>query len=139
MSHRATLIDAGASTSEKDAAAVVEAIACLNRFTAAFNAGNLAGMDAELHFPHTMLFSAQELTWTKPGQHPTDLFESLHLQGWAYTQYERVEPVLASFEKVHFSVTYSRRRADCSVLPEHRNLWVVVRRSSKWGIVWRSY
>ena len=67
------------------AAVVAAASACLDRFTAAFNASDTRGMDAELHFPHTMLSGAQRLDWPAPGRHPVDFFDTLKASGWAST------------------------------------------------------
>ena len=94
---------------EPRAAEVDAASACLDRFTAAFNASDTSGMDAELHFPHVMLSGAQRLEWAEPGQHPHDFFEKLKATGWALTRYEKKEPVLVANDKVQFVVTYTRR------------------------------
>jgi hypothetical protein len=130
-------------SSKPEAQAQAEAIdaasACLDRFTAAFNASDAAGMDAELHFPHLMLSGAQRLDWASPGQHPADFFDQLKAAGWARTQYEKKEPVLAGSDKVHFVVTYTRRDAAGAVLSTHINLWIVVRAGGRWGIALRSY
>lgn len=115
------------------------ASACLDRFTAAFNAGDLAGMDTELHFPHTLLSGAQRLVWDSPGQHPSDFFEQLRATGWASTRYESKEALLASADKVHFVLTYTRRNASDEVLSTHHNLWIVTRLDDRWGIALRSY
>lgn len=115
------------------------ASACLDRFTAAFNASDLQGMDAELHFPHLMLSGAQRLDWPAPGQHPPDFFEKLKAAGWARTQYEKKEAVLVGNDKVHFVVTYTRRDAAGAVLSTHVNLWIVVRTEGRWRIALRSY
>jgi hypothetical protein len=140
VSELAALVAAGSGeTASAHPEAVSAALACLDRFTAAFNACDVAGMDAELHFPHTMLAGAEPLVWRGPGQHPQDLFASLKALGWAATRYEAREPVLAADDKVHVVVTYTRRRADGSILSEHRNLWVVTRLRGRWGIAWRSY
>jgi len=113
--------------------------ACLDRFTAAFNACDVAGMDAELHFPHTLLSGAQRLEWASPGQHPADFFDTLRATGWARTRYESKQPVLASGDKVHFVVAYTRRNARGETISTHHNLWVVTRREGRWGIALRSY
>ena len=139
MSELAALVAAGSGAAPAHPEAVSAALACLDRFTAAFNACDVAAMDAELHFPHTMLAGAEPLVWHEPGQHPPDLFASLKAVGWACTRYEAREPVLAADDKVHVLVSYTRRRADGSVLSEHRNLWVVTRLRGRWGIAWRSY
>lgn len=140
MSELHALVNAGSSvTAAEHADAVAQALACLDRFTAAFNACNLAAMDAELHFPHVMLAGSVQHVWGCAGQHPSSLFPTLRELGWSYTQYEAREPILASDDKVHCRVTYTRRKADGSVLSEHTNLWVVTKVQSRWGIAWRSY
>jgi hypothetical protein len=96
-------------------------------------------MDAELHFPHTLLSGAQRLVWDSPGQHPPDFFEQLRATGWASTRYESKEAVLASADKVHFVLTYTRRNASDEVLSTHHNLWIVTRLDGRWGIALRSY
>jgi hypothetical protein len=127
------------SSSAATTAHTADAEACLDRFTTAFNAGDLAGMDAELHFPHTLLSGAQRLEWASPGQHPADFFDALRATGWARTQYESKLSVLASGDKVHFVVVYTRRGAAGNVLSTHHNLWIVTRAAGRWGISLRSY
>jgi hypothetical protein len=118
---------------------VGEARACLNRFTAAFNACDVVGVDGELHFPHVMMWEGRSLVWPAAGQHASDFFEQLKATGWCSTRYEAQEPVLVSPDKVHFVVTYTRRAVDDSVLSLHKNLWIVTRVDDRWGIVLRSY
>ena len=115
------------------------ASACLDRFTAHFNACDLVGMDAELHFPHILLSGAELVVWNGPGEHPADFFDRLRASGWRETRYEAKEPVLASEDKVHFVVTYTRRGEAGVVLSTHRNLWIVTLKSDRWGIALRSY
>jgi hypothetical protein len=115
------------------------AAAVLSRFTAAFNAQDLAGMDAELNFPHTLLSGPHRLEWDGPGQLPADFFKSLQATGWARTQTESATPLLASPDKVHFLLDYTRRNAAGEVLDRYRNLWIVTRSAGHWGIALRSY
>jgi hypothetical protein len=119
--------------------AIGPASACLDRFTAHFNACDPAGMDAELHFPHVLLSGAELVVWDGPGGHPADFFDRLRASGWRETRYEAKEPVLASEDKVHFVVTYTRCGDGGEVLSTHRNLWIVTRKSGRWGIALRSY
>ena len=44
-----------------DPDAVEEASRCLDQFTAAFNALDLVGMEAQLYFPHVMISGAHTL------------------------------------------------------------------------------
>ena len=122
-----------------DPDAVAGASRCLDQFTAAFNACNLAGMDAELHFPHVMISGAETLIWDGPHQHPVDFFQRLKSTGWASTRYESKVPVWASQNKVHFLVTYTRRADTGAELSRHTNLWIVVQQNGVWGISLRSY
>lgn len=115
------------------------ASACLDRFTAVFNACDPSAMDDELHFPHIMLSGAERLVWAEPGQHPRNFFEELRATGWDQTKYEKKDPVLVCKDKVHFVLTYTRRGKDGEVLSTHKNLWIVTRLRGKWGISLRSY
>lgn len=127
------------SDSSIDQGVVDEASHCLDRFTEAFNSMDLAGMDAQLHFPHVMISESEILLWDAPGQHPSDFFLRLKSTGWASTRYESKVPVLTSRDKVHFLVTYTRRSDVGAELSRHTNLWIVVRRNDMWGISLRSY
>ncbi|MEX8194717.1 hypothetical protein [Comamonas guangdongensis] len=118
---------------------VEEASSCLDRFTEAFNSLDLAGMDAQLHFPHVMLSESETLLWDAPDQHPSDFFQRLQSTGWASTHYESKAPVLVSQNKVHFLVTYTRRSNTGEELSRHINLWIVVKKNGIWGISLRSY
>lgn len=139
MTSLPNLIDAGSRNVPASSQAVAEAMACLDRFTHAFNDCNADAMDAELHFPHVMLAGSEVRVWNQPGQHPSDLFPSLRKIGWRETRYESRDPLLATLDKVHFLVTYTRRRSDASILSEHTNLWIVARVNGRWGISCRSY
>ena len=122
-----------------DPDAVEEASRCLDQFTAAFNALDLVGMEAQLYFPHVMISGAHTLIWDTPNQHPSDFFQRLKSTGWASTRYESKVPVLSSQDKVHFLVTYTRRSATDEELTRHTNLWIVVKQKEAWGISLRSY
>jgi len=122
-----------------DSDVVEEASRCLDQFTAAFNSLDLAGMDAQLHFPHVMISGADALIWDVPDQHPSDFFQRLKSTGWSSTRYESKVPVLSSQNKVHFLVTYTRRSDTDEELSRHTNLWIVVKQNDTWGISLRSY
>ena len=118
---------------------VDEAAACLDRFTDAFNACDAEGMDRNLHFPHVMYSGSDMLVWESAGQHPPDFFSRLEESGWAKTLYESKEAVLATKDKVHFRVAYTRCDIQNRVISRHANLWIATKIANKWGIVLRSY
>lgn len=116
------------------------AIATVDAFTERFNARDLVGMDAQLHFPHVILSAEQRVVWERPGQMPVDFFERLAATtGWARTVYLAQRPVLVGVRKVHLFVDYTRNRADGSVITRHQNLWIVTQEAGRWGIKQRSY
>ncbi len=120
-------------------AMVAAAIATIDAFTARFNAGDLAGMDALLHFPHVILSAEQLIVWERPGQMPADFFATLAGTGWHHTAYVERRVVLVTARKVHLFVDYTRNRADGTVLSRHQNLWIVTEDRGRWGIKQRSY
>lgn len=126
--------------SADDATMIAAAIRCIDDFTDRFNARDLAGMDALLHFPHVILSGEQLVIWDKPGQLPVSFFDDLaRSTDWAKSTYQRKEPVLVSPRKVHLVVEYSRDRADGSIISRHCNLWIVTFEHDRWGIKQRSY
>ncbi|MBK5415493.1 hypothetical protein [Pseudomonas sp. TH31] len=123
-----------------EAAMACAAIACIEAFTDAFNARDLAGMDCFLHFPHVILSGENLVIWDRAGQLPDDFFVELTRQtGWDHTVYQDKRVVLVSPRKVHLYVRYSRNRADGAVITFHENLWVVTWDEGRWGIKQRSY
>ena len=127
------------ASGESAAELIAAAEACLEGFTACFNARDSAGMDAHLHFPHIMFSGSEQLIWEGPGQLPANFFDKLIVTGWAKTVYEEKQPILVSPDKVHFRVRYTRRAIDGRVLTEHENIWFVTRIAGRWGIALRSY
>jgi hypothetical protein len=115
------------------------AVATADAFTDRFNARDLAGMDALLHFPHVILSGEKLIVWEAPGQMPSAFFEDLaRTTGWARTLYVERRVVLLNARKVHLFVDYTRNRSDGSVISRHQNLWVVTQDEGRWGIKQRS-
>lgn len=123
-----------------EAATVAAAIECVEAFTDCFNARDLEGMDAKLHFPHIILSGEQLVVWDRPGQLSSTFFDDLSKSsGWHHTRYQAKRPVLVSPRKVHLVVEYTRNRSDNAVITSHRNLWIVTYDRERWGIKQRSY
>jgi hypothetical protein len=139
MSDISAMFDPG--TDDADLGAMVKAaVATAEAFTERFNARDLAGMDALLHFPHVILSGENLILWNQPGQMPPGFFDDLaRTTGWARTHYVELRVVLLSRRKVHLLVDYTRNRHDRSVISRHRNLWVVTEEAGRWGIKQRSY
>lgn len=119
--------------------AVQRAIECIEAFTGRFNARDLAGMDAMLHFPHAIISGGRLVVWDRPGQHSATFFDELEATGWHHTTYRRQQAVLATPTKVHLLVEYSRDDAAGKPLSVHHNLWIVTFDDGRWGIKLRSH
>ena len=123
-----------------DATMAQAAIDCMSAFSERFNARDLAGMDAQLHFPHVILSGEKLVIWERPGQLPATFFDDLTATtGWDRSLYQRQQPVLVGPNKVHLLVEYTRNRRDGSVIGRHQNLWIVTHQDRRWGIKLRSY
>lgn len=119
---------------------IASALSCIEAFTACFNARDLDGMDARLHFPHLILSAEKFILWQKPGQLPDGFFDDLAATtGWHHTTYHEKRAVLVSPNKVHMFVDYSRDREDGSIISRHENLWIITFDDGRWGIKQRSY
>ena len=119
--------------------AIAAAIACVEAFTERFNAGDAAGMDALLHFPHVILDGARLIVWKTPGQLPQGYFDGLAAAGWRRSTYHDKRVVLSSPNKVHLLVDYSRDGEGGAVLSRQANLWIVTFEDGRWGVKQRSY
>jgi hypothetical protein len=115
------------------------ALKCLDHFGDQFNAGNPEGMDDCLHFPHYLLSGNELIVWKSRGQLPVRFFDDLKEQGWKRTVYRDREVLLVSPDKVHFRIKYTREREDGTVITEHENIWILIYKNNRWGIVLRSY
>lgn len=124
---------------EGESDAVRRAIDCIEAFTACFNARDLAGMDAMLHFPHVILSAGKLVVWDRPGQHAPTFFDELTATGWHQTTYRRKQVVLVTPTKVHLLVEYSRDDSQGNVLSIHHNFWIVTFDDQRWGIKLRSH
>jgi hypothetical protein len=123
-----------------EAAMAAKAIDCVDAFTERFNARDLRGMDALLHFPHVILSGEKLVIWEGAGQLATSFFEELEAStGWYRTTYHHKRVVLVSSHKVHLLVEYSRDNAQGEAISYHRNLWIVTLDQGRWGIKQRSY
>ncbi|OUM01588.1 hypothetical protein [Variovorax sp. JS1663] len=127
-----------------DSAAGREAIqalcnAVLDDFMAALNAHDAAGMDACMHFPHTRFAGRSIKVYQAPGDNPMDLFARLQAEdGWRYSRWESREVIQYNTDKAHVALSYTRYRADDSVIGVYESLYVMTCENGRWGIQARS-
>ena len=115
------------------------ALEAVDAYMRAFNARDLAGTDAALHFPHVRLASGRVHVMQAPGSLPTDFFERLaDATGWACSRWDHRRAVQSRADKVHFAVQFTRYRSDGSVIGRYPSMWIVTLRDGRWGIQARS-
>jgi len=122
---------------EPDAAAVAAAMAVLDRFMAALNARDEAGMLATLHFPHYRLAGGAMRVWPEPGPYLGDFLGRAGAD-WHHSLWDFRRVVAAGPAKVHLDVQFTRYRVDGSVIGHFRSLWIVTRRDGVWAVAARS-
>ncbi|MDR6858490.1 hypothetical protein [Variovorax guangxiensis] len=113
--------------------------AVLDEFMRALNAHDAAGMDASMHFPHTRFAGNAVKVYQAAGDNPMDLFARLQAEdGWSYSRWETREVIQHNASKAHVALSYTRFRADHSVIGVYDSLYVMTLVEGRWGIQARS-
>ena len=119
----------------------LEAVACakdvMARHVAALNAGDEAALAATLHFPHYRLSGGRLKTWAGPADYLAD-FRARAGDGWHRSEWDALEPIAATPDKVHLDVRFTRYREDGAVLGRFRSLWVIAKLDGVWAAQLRS-
>ena len=122
-----------------DSESVQKAMASMKKFASAFEAEDMAAMDACLHFPHYLLSGNDVICWDSPGQLSKSFFSDLHDMGFQKTVIDYISVILATSDKVHLKYGYSRIANDGHVMSKHDNIWILTKKEGAWGILLRSY
>ena len=123
--------------------AIEQAKASFGRWNTAFNARDMEGMVAEMHFPHRRLSGDNEFqVWrTEADFRATrgdNATASLAAQEWHHTATTSIEVVQSSADKVHLAINQSRRRADGTEYNAFPTLWIFTKIDGRWGVQFRS-
>ncbi|GAP36733.1 hypothetical protein [Piscinibacter sakaiensis] len=111
----------------------------LDRFMAALNAHDAAGMDATMHFPHVRLADGPLRVYECAGSNPMDLFERLRdADGWSHSRWGERRLVQFDANKAHVALDYTRYRGDGSVIGVYASLYTLTCEGGRWGIRMRS-
>jgi hypothetical protein len=118
-----------------------EQIACARAVMAAhlvaLNAQDPDALAATMHFPHYRLSGGVMRVWENPATYLAD-FHKRAGDDWHHTRWDSVDVLMASRDKVHLDVRFTRFRADDSVLARHRSLWVISEIGGVWAAQLRS-
>ena len=122
---------------------VAQATACYERYAAAFNARDIEGMVAEMHFPHRRLAEENRFeVWETADEYRVSRGEAMTVtlaaQGWSHTAVTSIEAVQSGADKVHLALNHVRRRADGSDYNTFATLWIFTKIDGRWGVQFRS-
>jgi len=122
---------------EPDPGAVTAALAVLDRFMRALNAGDETALLATLHFPHYRLARGRMQIWDTPGPYLGDFYGRAGAD-WHHSAWDFRNLIAAGPAKVHLDVQFTRYRADNSVIGRFRSLWIVTMKDGRWAVAARS-
>jgi hypothetical protein len=118
-------------------AAIRAALAVLDRFMAALNAGDEPALLATLHFPHYRLAGGRVQVWDQPGAYLGDFLARAGAD-WHHSAWDFRKVIAAGASKVHLDVQFTRYRADNSPIGSFRSLWIVTEQDGRWAVAARS-
>jgi hypothetical protein len=111
----------------------------LDAFMDALNAYDSAGMDRCMHYPHPRIADGKVVVYEKAGSNPMDLFDRLKKEdGWSHSRWVKREVIQFNERKAHVVLSYTRLRADGSVIGTYDSLYVLTNVGGRWGIQARS-
>ena len=122
---------------QPDEAALGAALAVLDRFMAALNAGDEESLLATLHFPHYRLAAGGMRVWDQPGRY-LSAFLARAGSEWHHSEWDFRKVIAAGAAKVHLDVQFTRYRADNSAIGSFRSLWIVTKDGGRWAVAARS-
>ncbi|MBW1711241.1 MAG: hypothetical protein JRG97_05825 [Deltaproteobacteria bacterium] len=116
----------------------IEAKKALEEFLAAFNAQDQEGAIAKLHFPFFWIINNRVIFVPEPSKFRVPSKELAESEGWHRSEFDFMEVVHASEEKVHIKLAYSRYKADGTRYATHQGLWIVIKKDGRWGLTCQS-
>jgi hypothetical protein len=119
--------------------AIAAALAVLDRFMAALNAQDEAGVNGAFNFPHVRFASDKVTVFAQRGDFRMESFRSrVDGDGWARSAWDKRDVIHAGPGKVHFDTQFSRYRADGDRIASYVSIYIVTFVDGHWGIQARS-
>ena len=126
-------------TELRNQASIDAALAVLDRFVAAINAGDGEGINETFNFPHVRFHSGKVTIFPARGDFKFQSFlDSVAGDGWDHSKWDGRDVIHAWAEKVHFDTQFSRFHADGSLIGSFRSIYIVTHVGGHWGIQGRS-
>lgn len=118
-----------------------KAVLAAMSFMDAFNAADPETARECLNYPHARVGANGTLvvSETAGDQMPGEFFSIFRQRtGWNHSCWDLREVIQSSETKVHLKVTFSRYRADGSLIGTYPSIWIVTEQDGHWGIKMRS-
>ncbi|MBW2093070.1 MAG: hypothetical protein JRI34_13220 [Deltaproteobacteria bacterium] len=116
----------------------VEAKKAVEEFLAAFNAQDEKAIIARLHFPFFWIINNRVIFVPGPSEFQAPSKFLGESEGWHHSEFDFIEAVQASDDKVHLKLAYSRYKADGTRYATHQGLWIVTKKEGRWGLTCQS-
>ncbi len=118
-----------------------KAVLAAMAFMDAFNTADPKNTREYLNYPHARVGAGGNLviSETAEDQMPGNSFDIFRQRtGWDHSCWDLREVIQSSETKVHLKVTFSRYRADGSLIGTYPSIWVMTEQDGHWGIKMRS-
>lgn len=107
-------------------------------FFAALNARDLDATRKALIYPHVHFAGNEVRIWNSPQDFHIDFDGLSAAEGWHHSTLDLCVTRLASKDKIHFEIQFSKYAADSRRYATHQSLWIVTHKEGRWGIQCRS-
>ena len=131
---------AAAGPAAERAAAQEAALQVMDDFLTAFNASDEAAWAQTLAYPHIRMASGQVRVYPDADSFIAEMDMAAFAEntGWRRSQWDDMEVIQSSRDKVHIRVTFSRFNAEDELLASFDSLYIIERVEGRWGVRARS-
>jgi hypothetical protein len=126
-------------TDEAAVAAVNAGLQVLNHFLQTFNERDAKRWAQTLNYPHIRLATGKTQVWQSALDYEaSNDIAAFAETGWDHTEWDRITPVQADADKVHFTVQFTRYTREGKAIASFKSLYIVTRQDGHWGVQFRS-
>lgn len=118
-------------------AAINAAKAVMAAHIVGLNARDNNAIADSLHFPHYRLASGRMQVWETKESYLDDFYARAG-DGWSRSQWDSLDVMVATAEKVHLDVRFTRFDGEGAAMGHFRSLWVITREEEHWAAKLRS-
>ena len=117
------------------------AVAAIEKFMAALNAWDDAGLYDLLHLPHVRISGEGVAIWHDRAELEETYLRDFYARAgpdWHHTTLDSTEVIHSSEHKVHVLIQFTRWDESDTAIATYRSLWIMTRANGRWGAQARS-